>query len=240
MTSMVRSSTAFRRSDFVLEEDGRPQIIRDFSREGELPLTLGLLIDTGSSQRRLAEQERSASGHFIDQALREDKDKAFLIHFDREVELLQDLTPSKQKMTTALDSLQRPQFKQNDDDTSGGSGHPRGGRGSGRGQWEARYLRFDLSGRERTDAETARTQDHRRSFRGIDRGSKVTLGRAIEAAQRANTVVYSVLFGRQARLRPRRRLGTRRRDGRSYGRSDGRSYGRRTPRRGRVSRFNGV
>jgi VWFA-related protein len=181
-------------NDFILEENGRQQTIRDFSRADELPLTLGLLVDTGSSQRRAVEQERSASGHFIDQVLREDKDKAFLIHFDREVELLQDLTPSKQKMATALDALQRPQFKQNDDDTSGGSGNPRGGRGSGRGQMgsalcdsiylAANELMLKQAGRKAIIVFSS----------GVDRGSKVTLARAIEAAQRANTLVYSVLL----------------------------------------------
>ena len=120
--------------DFVLEEDGRPQAIRFFSREGDLPLTLGLLVETGMNQRHVLEQERSSSGHFIDQLLREDKDKAFLIHFDREVELLQDLTPSKQKLNAALNLLQQPQLKHTGDDSSGGSGYPGGGRGSGHGQ----------------------------------------------------------------------------------------------------------
>ncbi len=105
-------------NDFVLEEEGRPQTIRYFSRETDLPLTLGLLIDTASSQRQLLEPERSASGHFIDQVLREnDQDKAFLIHFDSQVELLQDLTTSKQKLNDALDLLQQPQFRRNDETT---------------------------------------------------------------------------------------------------------------------------
>ncbi len=181
-------------NDFILEENGRQQIIRDFSRAGELPLTLGLLVDTGPSQRRVVEQERSAGGHFIDQVLRENKDKAFLIHFDREVELLQDLTPSKQKMNTALDLLQRPQLKQNDDDTSGGSGYPRGGRGSGRGQMGSTlYDSVYLAANELMLKQPGRKVIIVLSS-GIDRGSKVTLDRAIEAAQRANTVVYSVLL----------------------------------------------
>ena len=75
------------KDDFTLEEDGRPQAIRYFSRETDLPLTLGLLIDTSMSQRRVLGQERTASYRFLDQVLREDKDKAFVIHFDREVEL---------------------------------------------------------------------------------------------------------------------------------------------------------
>lgn len=93
-------------NDFTLEEDGRPQNIRYFSRETDLPLTLGLLVDTSRSQRLSIEQERSASATFADRTLRENKDTAFLIQFDREVVLLQDLTQSPQKLNTALDKLQ--------------------------------------------------------------------------------------------------------------------------------------
>src|SRR5579871_5594833 len=90
------------KDDFSIEEDGRPQIIRYFSRETDLRLTLGLLVDTSGSQRRLVGQERSASYRFLDQVLREDRDRAFVIHFDHEVELLQDLTSSRQRLDAAL------------------------------------------------------------------------------------------------------------------------------------------
>lgn len=65
--------------DFSLTEDGRPQSIHYFSRETDLPLTLGLLVDTSLSQRRVLDQERDASHSFLDQMVREDKDKAFII-----------------------------------------------------------------------------------------------------------------------------------------------------------------
>src|SRR5580700_10943996 len=68
--------------DFTIEEDSRPQTIKYFARESDLPLTLGLLVDTSLSQRRVLNQERSASYTFFDRALRPEKDKAFLIHFD--------------------------------------------------------------------------------------------------------------------------------------------------------------
>lgn len=115
--------------DFVLDEDGRPQVIRYFARETDLPLTPGLLVDTSSSQRRVLDQERSASGSFVNQVLRENKDKAFLIHFDREVELLQDLTPSPQKLTDALHSLQTAQANLGSGgDNSDEDGYPGSGR----------------------------------------------------------------------------------------------------------------
>ena len=47
---VVRNLT---KADFTLEEDGRPQAIRYFTRESNLPLTLGLLVDTSMSQRRV-------------------------------------------------------------------------------------------------------------------------------------------------------------------------------------------
>ena len=87
---------------FAIEEDDRPQTISYFSRESDLPLTLGLLVDTSLSQRRVLEQERAASHTFLDEVLRVNKDQAFVIHFDREVELLQDLTSSRQKLQAAL------------------------------------------------------------------------------------------------------------------------------------------
>jgi VWFA-related protein len=191
--------------DFVLEEEGRAQAVRYFSRETDLPLTLGLLVDTSVSQRQVLEQERSASGGFVEQVLREDKDKAFLIHFDREVELLQDLTSSKQKLQSALGSMQMPQLKrQRDDSDSGAEGTPgnRGGRrgsagrslGSGGGTtlYDAIYL---------ASSELMQKQQGRKAVvvlsDGVDRGSKMTLDRAIESAQRADTVVYSILFAGQ-------------------------------------------
>src|SRR5204862_4177049 len=123
---------------FVLAEDGRAQTIRYFSRETNLPLTLGLLIDTSMSQRRVLGEERTASYHFLEQVLREDKDQAFVIHFDREVELLQDLTSSRKQLESALNLVElpaqgRPQWGGNSPGTGGGGYPP--GPGPGGGNW---------------------------------------------------------------------------------------------------------
>jgi uncharacterized membrane protein YgcG len=96
------------KDDFTLQEDGRAETIKYFSRESDLPLTLGLLVDTSLSQRRVLGEERSASYSFLDKILRP-KDQAFVIHFDHEAELLQDLTSSKEKLQAALDKLETPQ-----------------------------------------------------------------------------------------------------------------------------------
>src|SRR5271167_5248698 len=121
---IVRNLT---KDDFVLQEDGRPQTIKYFAQDTNLPLTLGLLVDTSLSQRNVLDQERNASKVFLDQMLTDAKDKAFLIHFDREVELLQDLTSSRDKLQAGLALLQTPQLERN----AGGSSDPPSAPGSG-------------------------------------------------------------------------------------------------------------
>jgi VWFA-related protein len=183
------------KDDFVLSEDGRRQTIRYFSREADLPLTLGLLVDTSMSQRRVLDQERSASHGFLDQMLRANQDKAFIIHFDREVELLQDLTSSHEKLKGALASLTTPQLTgtSGGDPSDQGGGQGRGGQGrhrmgGGTLLYDAIYLASD---------ELMKKQPARKAVivlsNGVDRGSKESLGTAIETAQKADTAVYSIL-----------------------------------------------
>jgi VWFA-related protein len=191
------------KDDFVLEEDGRPQVIHYFSRESDLPLTLGLLVDTSFSQRRVLEKERSASYTFLDRMVHQEKDAAFIIHFDHEVELLQDLTNSHQKLQVALNSLQvgQPSDSSSSSGGSGGgspSGYPGGRSGGGTRRvsfghgtllYDAVYLASD---------ELMKKQQGRKAViilsDGVDRGSKVSLEAAIEAAQRSDTIVYSILY----------------------------------------------
>ena len=177
------------KDDFTLEEGGRPQTIRYFTRETDLPLTLGLLVDTSMSQRRVLDQERSASSTFLDQVLRPNKDLAFVIHFDREVELLQDLTSSRQKLLSALELLQTPQFTRNVGSNSPTSSPGSYHRGGGTLLYDAVYLASN---------EMMKKQQGRKALvvlsDGVDTGSQETLAKAIEAAQRADTLVYSILF----------------------------------------------
>jgi VWFA-related protein len=193
------------KDDFTLSEDGRPQNIHYFTQESDLPLTLGLLVDTSLSQRRVLDQERSASHSFLDRMVREDRDRAFIIHFDHEVELLQDLTSSHEKLEAALDGLETPRLQRanapdpsssdpsdpSDSGQRGGGG--RGGRGGFHGGgtmlYDAVYLASD---------EVMKKQEGRKAViilsDGVDNGSKETLEYAMETAQRADTVVYSILF----------------------------------------------
>jgi VWFA-related protein len=200
------------KEDFTLEEDGRPETIRYFARDTDLPLTLGLLVDTSGSQRRVIGEERTASYHFFEQVLREDKDKAFLIHFDHEVELLQDLTSSRQKLEKALDELQVAQPRQGQGGgggNSGGGGYPGGGggypgggggrRGGGGGYRGAGTTLYDSI--LLASDELMKKQQGRKALilltDGVDHGSKVTMTEAIEKAQRSDSLVYSILFSGQ-------------------------------------------
>ena len=188
------------KDDFALEEDTHPQTIRYFSRETDLPLTLGLLVDTSMSQRRVLGEERSASYKFIDQVLRPDKDMAFVIHFDREVELLKDLTSSKKDLDSALNQLDTPQMQSRDQGGGGGGGdnggYPGGRGGGGRRGGGGGTLLYDavLLGSN----EIMKKQHGRKAVilltDGVDRNSKTPLTGAIESAQRADTLVYSILF----------------------------------------------
>ncbi len=189
------------KQDYGLTEDGHPQTIRYFTRETDLPLSLGLLVDTSLSQRRVLDQERTASHSFLDQVVREDKDKAFIIHFDREVELLQDFTPSHAKLEAALEQLQAPQLRNASTgnspdsypDSQSGSGRVSGRHGGGGTLlYDAVYLATDDS-----DGLMSKQQGRKALIilsDGVDRGSKETLEGAIASAQRADTIVYSILF----------------------------------------------
>jgi len=180
------------KDDFTLQEDGRPQTIRYFSQEANLPLTLGLLVDTSRSQTNVLDAERNASRGFLDQMLVQEKDKAFLIHFDREVELLQDLTSSREKLQAALELLKTPSDRDRSNDPND-SGDSRSGSGSHHGGGTQLYDAVFLASNE-----LMKKQQGRKALvilsDGVDRGSKTSLESAIESAQRADTVVYSIYF----------------------------------------------
>jgi VWFA-related protein len=170
--------------EFTVQEGGRPQSIRYFAQQSDLPLALGLLLDTSGSQARVLDRERTGSYEFFEHILREDKDKAFLIHFDREVELLQDLTSSRKDLEAALKDVERPQLKRR----SSGNGSPQG-RSGGTAMYDAIFLAAD---------ELLKKQQGRKAVvllsDGVDNGSKESIGGAIESAQRADTLVYSIRF----------------------------------------------
>jgi VWFA-related protein len=158
------------KDDFSLQEDGRPQTILHFSQESNQPLKIGLLVDTSRSQIWVLEPERKASFTFLDQVLRSD-DSAFVLHFDTQVELLQGFTSSREALAKALDALKIPR--------------------------RASTLLFDAV--RQASEELMKRQNGRKAFivlsDGGDLHSKVSIQTAIEYAQRADTLIYSVLFG---------------------------------------------
>jgi VWFA-related protein len=164
------------KQDFVVLENGRKQTIRYFSKESDLPLTIGLLVDTSLSQGRVLEEERGASYRFLDQVLREKKDEAVIVQFDQAVVIRQGLTSSHKDLQDTLSLLDTPNAEQARD-------------GSG-------TLLYDAV---RTGSiQIMRNQKGRKAFivltDGVDFGSTVSLTDAIEAAQRAGTLVYCILF----------------------------------------------
>ena len=166
------------KDDFTLTENGRPQVIRYFSKESDLPLTIGLLVDTSMSQERVLNAERSASFRFLDQVLRETKDQVFLLQFDMAVMLRQELTSSRKKLDEALSFVDTP--------TRGELSLQRGG---GTLLWDAIV---------KASKDVLKDQPNRKALivltDGEDTGSEASLAEAIEAAQRADTLVYSILF----------------------------------------------
>jgi VWFA-related protein len=184
--------------DFTLQEDGRDQSIRYFSQQSDLPLILGLLVDTSLSQAQVLDRERSASLEFVQHVLREDKDKTFVIHFDREVELLQDLTSSRKDLEKALNEIERPQLNRRQPGANAPSG-----RGQGRGGlvgtalYDSLFLAAD---------EILKKQSGRKAVillsDGVDFGSKTSLTSAIESSQRADMLVYSIHFAGEGNRSP--------------------------------------
>jgi VWFA-related protein len=175
------------KNDFVLTEDDHPQDIKYFVLENDLPITLGLLVDTSLSQRHVLGAERTASYDFLNQMLHQEKDRASVIHFDHQVEMLQDLTSDHKKLEDSLKLLETPD---NDDSSSGGGyGHGHGHGGAGTLLYDAVYLA--------SNEVMKKQQGHKALIiltDGVDRGSKETLEDAVEAAQRADTLVYTILF----------------------------------------------
>jgi VWFA-related protein len=207
--------TSLKISDFTLTEDGRPQKIKSFTRETNLPFRLGLLVDTSRSVSGAMEEERKAAGNFVDTMLPEKPnatpDQAFLIHFDREVELLEEFTASRDKLHHELDEMGPSRRAQNDSQNPETNGNDNGGnsgsRGQGQGQshsgrggtelYDAIFLASDTS-------DLMKGQNGRKALvvfsDGMDRGSKMDLNDAVDAAEKANVTVYTIYFkGEQER-----------------------------------------
>ena len=96
------------KDSFTLQVDKKPQTIQSFSLATDVPLSVGLLVDTSASQREAIQDERTASAAFLDDILSgpAGRDSAFVIQFAEQTDLLQDTTSSKPKLEAALKQLQ--------------------------------------------------------------------------------------------------------------------------------------
>jgi VWFA-related protein len=172
------------KDDFTLAEDGQTQEIKYFTREADLPLTIGLLVDVSASQRNLIEIEREAAYQFFSQVLRK-KDMAFLISFGEEAELLQDFTGSARLLQ---DGLQRLRV------SSGVSGvHPGPVPTIGQPRGTVLYDAVYLGATDRLTHEVGRKAMVLITD-GVDEGSRLKIDEAIKAAQKADTVVYGIYY----------------------------------------------
>lgn len=168
-------------SDFEIREDGKKQELRYFARETDRPLTLGLLVDTSGSQQQVLPLEKQTATQFLRQILRA-SDLALLITFDVDVDLLQDFTSEAERLEQAL---HRARINAPGNPVNPGP-LPRSGT-IGTRLYDAVYL----ASKQKLGPEVGRKALIVISD-GMDFGSTVSLKQAIEAAQRADTMIYTI------------------------------------------------
>ena len=172
------------KSNFTLFEDGKQQEIKYFTRQTDLPLTIGLLIDVSASQGNLIGVEQNAASQFFSSVLRP-KDLAFLISFGAEAEVLQDYTGSPRLLRDGLQGLKV--------NSSTGGLHPGPVptvyQPRGTILYDAVYL---------AAAEQLKGQVGRKVLvlitDGEDQGSRYKIQQAIEAAQKADAIIYGIYY----------------------------------------------
>lgn len=176
------------KDQFDVMEEGKPQTIKFFTAENNLPLTLGIMIDSSKSMERMLPEEKVVAADFLRQVLR-DKDLAFVISFDISVDLLQDLTSDIHLLRTGMD-------KARINIGAGGGGFPGIGQGpfpvsnpKGTLLYDAVYLGSNdiLSNQVGRKAMILLTD-------GVDQGSQMKLRDALEAAQKADVICYVLLM----------------------------------------------
>jgi len=174
------------KDQFQVSEDGKPQTIKYFAAESNLPLTLGILFDTSPSQTRVLDMEKQVGGQFLDEILRE-KDLAFVMGFDADVDLLQDFTNSTRLLKKAMNNARIG--------GGGGASGPGGGpvptlsHGCCTMLYDAVYLAAhdELAQQVGRKAMILLTD-------GEDEGSKLKIQEAIEAAQKSDAICYVLLI----------------------------------------------
>jgi VWFA-related protein len=178
------------KDDFQILEDGKPQTIKYFTAESNLPLTLGILIDSSGSQQRVLEMEKEVGGNFLNEILR-DKDLAFVISFDVDSNLLQDFTNSSRRLRAALDSarINAPPSSCGGLPGQGGGPLPCNSNPKGTVLYDTVYLAaHDQLAKEVGRKAMILLTD------GEDQGSQLKISEAIEAAQKADSICYVLLI----------------------------------------------
>ena len=170
-------------ADVEVFEDGKPQQIRSFVRESDLPLTVGLLVDVSRSQENLIETEKRAAMAFFRTVLKQ-RDMAFVISFGSEAELIQDLTSSPRILETGLQTLRVDGSAYSAINPGTIPSNPRG---------TILYDSIFLAAEDKLKGEVGRKVIVLITD-GMDQGSRKTLPQAIAAAHRADAIIYSVYY----------------------------------------------
>jgi len=176
------------KDQFQVSEDGKPQNIKYFAAESDLPLTLGILFDTSPSQTRVLDMEKLVGGQFLDEILRE-KDLAFVMGFDADVDLLQDFTNSTRLLKKAMNNARIGGGGSISAPGSGGGPVPTLSHGCCTMLYDAVYLAAhdELAQQVGRKAMILLTD-------GEDEGSKLRIQDAIEAAQKSDAICYVLLI----------------------------------------------
>src|SRR5271170_6375120 len=175
------------KDDFEVFEDGKPQTIKYFAAESNLPLTLGVLIDTSGSQLRVLDMEKEVGGAFLRQVLT-DKDEAYVIDFNVDASLVQDYTRDIRRLQAAMNKVKiNTGFSTGPIPGAGGGPVPTS-RQAGTVLYDAVYLSaHDMLAKEVGRKAMILLTD------GEDEGSQLKIRDAIEAAQKADAIVYVLL-----------------------------------------------
>ncbi len=175
------------KDDFEISEDNNKQTLKYFTAETNLPLTLGILIDSSGSQLRVLDMEKEVGGAFLKQILT-DKDEAFVIDFNVDASLLQDFTRDVHRLQKALNSVKiNAGFSTGPIPGAGGGPVPTANQ-PGTVLYDAVYLSaHDMLAKEVGRKAMILLTD------GEDEGSRLKIKDAIEAAQKADAIVYVLL-----------------------------------------------
>ena len=179
------------KDDCTITEDKEAQKLKSFVAETQQPLTLGILLDTSGSQQRVLPLEQDVGSQFLQRVLRQ-KDEAFLLSFDVDVDLLQDFTNSARLLTRAMNKAEI--------NTAGGNGAggiPGAGGGTvptiGAPKGTLLYDAVYLASNEKLNQESGRKAMILLTD-GEDEGSRNKIQEAIAAAQKSNVLVYVILI----------------------------------------------